>query len=218
MTRAEAGRLGWLKSKAERDAVYTARIATYAANPTRCKNCNVDLAYAHRTDTFCSHACSAHFNNKGVRRHGMPRAACLHCGAPVKWKNSKYCSCKCFSAAAAKRELTAIVKAGYVTKRIARSVVASDGRLIRGDNRRAARRYLLETQGSVCAICGLRKWQGVTIPLVVDHIDGDSDNGDLSNIRLVCGNCDMLLPTYKGRNRGHGRAWRHQRYAQGKSY
>jgi hypothetical protein len=34
----------------------------------------------------------------------------------------------------------------------------------------------------------------------------------------VCPNCDSQHPTFKSRNRGNGRAWRRQRYADGKSY
>ena len=59
---------------------------------------------------------------------------------------------------------------------------------------------------------------GQPIPLVLDHMDGNSENNSLDNFRLVCGNCDMLLPTYKGKNAGNGRYSRRQRYAQGKSY
>ena len=49
-------------------------------------------------------------------------------------------------------------------------------------------------------------------------MNGDSENCALDNLRLVCGNCDMQLPTYKSKNRGKGRAWRRRRYAEGKSY
>ncbi|WP_207206678.1 HNH endonuclease [Nocardioides ganghwensis] len=53
---------------------------------------------------------------------------------------------------------------------------------------------------------------------MLDHIDGDSSNNRRENLRLVCPNCDSQLETYKARNRGKGRAWRRQRYAEGKSY
>ena len=50
-------------------------------------------------------------------------------------------------------------------------------------------------------ICGQTEWMGKPIPLVLDHIDGNSDNFKLTNLRLVCGNCDMQLPTYKSKNK-----------------
>jgi hypothetical protein len=49
---------------------------------------------------------------------------------------------------------------------------------------------------------------GQPIPLVVDHIDGNPTNHAITNFRLVCGNCDMQLPTYKAKNKGNGRKYR----------
>lgn len=81
------------------------------------------------------------------------------------------------------------------------------------------RQYLLDAQGHVCALClGGTLWRGMELRLVLDHVDGDSSNNRRDNLRLVCPNCDSQLPTFKARNRGKGRAWRRQRYADGKSY
>lgn len=81
------------------------------------------------------------------------------------------------------------------------------------------RAYLLREQGSSCAICGgPTTWQGLELRLVLDHVDGDASNNHRDNLRLVCPNCDSQLDTFKARNRGKGRAWRRQRYAEGKSY
>jgi 5-methylcytosine-specific restriction endonuclease McrA len=80
------------------------------------------------------------------------------------------------------------------------------------------KRYLLDVRGHCCEICGQTSWMGKVIPLILDHVNGNSDDHSLANLRLVCGNCDMQLPTYKSRNRGRGRAWRRFRYADGKSY
>lgn len=81
-----------------------------------------------------------------------------------------------------------------------------------------AKRYLLETHGRICNICLSTEWFGNPIPLVLDHIDGNSDNWFVSNLRFVCPNCDALLPTFKGRNKGNGRHKRRQRYAEVKSF
>lgn len=51
-----------------------------------------------------------------------------------------------------------------------------------------------------CSRCGLTEWIGQAIPLELDHIDGDSFNHEVSNLRLVCPNCHALTPTYRGRN------------------
>ena len=44
-----------------------------------------------------------------------------------------------------------------------------------------------------------------SIPLVIDHVDGNSDNHSFNNFRLVCRNCDGQLDTFVGKNKGKGR-------------
>ena len=65
--------------------------------------------------------------------------------------------------------------------------------------------YLIETRGHRCEICGNSEWMGQPIPLVIDHINGRASDNRLENLRLVCGNCDMQLPTYKSKNKNSDR-------------
>jgi 5-methylcytosine-specific restriction endonuclease McrA len=76
--------------------------------------------------------------------------------------------------------------------------------------RRLARLYLISKHGHSCMICGLTEWRGVQIPLVADHIDGNSENNNLDNFRIICNNCDAILLTFKGKNRGKGRKSRYK--------
>lgn len=47
-----------------------------------------------------------------------------------------------------------------------------------------------------CAICGqIPIWQDKPLTLVLDHIDGNNRNGELTNLRWVCPNCNQQLPT-----------------------
>ena len=80
------------------------------------------------------------------------------------------------------------------------------------------KRYLVEKRGHACMICKTTVWCGQPVPLILDHTDGDSTNNKVDNIRLVCGNCDMQLPTYKNKNKGKGRASRRERYRLKKTY
>ena len=53
----------------------------------------------------------------------------------------------------------------------------------------------------LCSNCGFATWLGKPIPLELDHRDGDRNNQELENLRLLCPNCHALTPTYRGRNR-----------------
>jgi len=51
-----------------------------------------------------------------------------------------------------------------------------------------------------CLICGLSEWNGKSIPLEIDHIDGCNTNNTYSNLRALCPNCHAQTDTYKGKN------------------
>ena len=69
------------------------------------------------------------------------------------------------------------------------------------------KRYLRKKYGNKCQLCRWSKINLLTgkVPLVADHIDGNWRNNKEENLRLICPNCDSLLPTYAGLNRGKGR-------------
>ena len=78
--------------------------------------------------------------------------------------------------------------------------------------RRHAKRLILNRDGHECSVCKTSEWMGLPVPLVCDHISGDSDDNRLENFRLVCANCDAQLPTYKSKNKGKGRSYDREYY------
>jgi HNH endonuclease len=131
---------------------------------------------------------------------------CRGCGSALSKRSQKvYCGNAC----------QASVRRDTSTKRWLESGEAR----INGHHGHYIRQYLADAQSGCCAICGRASaWLGLPLTLVLDHIDGDSTNNRRENLRLICPNCDSQLPTYKSRNRGNGRNYRRQRYANGQSH
>ena len=40
-----------------------------------------------------------------------------------------------------------------------------------------------------CAICGITEWNGKTLSLELDHINGVNNDNRLENLRFLCPNC-----------------------------
>lgn len=151
-----------------------------------CLHCGETFQPKYSEQKFCSQHCSGVVNSTGIRRHGNP---------PTK----KYGTREEYYSA---RRLEAQKKA---LERL------ENGEFTDGQ-RGTLRKYLIQLRGYKCCICHLEEWMGEPIPLVLDHIDGNSDNNFPDNLRLVCANCDRQLPTSKGGNRGNGRKSRRERY------
>jgi len=62
-----------------------------------------------------------------------------------------------------------------------------------------ARHNILEYKCQNCGCDGT--WQNKTIALEVDHINGDSSDNRIENLRYLCPNCHALTKTYRGRNK-----------------
>lgn len=152
------------------------RIEKYNLNPKRCKTCNKPIPYEEdKRKIFCSHKCSAIFNNKDCVRHGLKHKRCKDCNNKIYPRNNKTERCrKC-------ETIHKILNGTY-----------------RGKN--AIRNYLIKIRGYICEECKNIEWRGKSIPLDLHHIDGNKNNNNLKNLKLLCKNCHGLTETYGYKN------------------
>lgn len=170
----------------------------------KCEECSksFEARYSRR---FCSHSCSAKHNNKiRTRKDAKKLIPCENCGTETK--NKKFCSIECSSQYRTdgaydefKNSVNKEYKDSYSPKTF--------------------KPHILREQGQTCAVCKRKDtWEGKILVFVLDHIDGNSNNNNRSNLRLVCPNCDSQLDTFKSKNKGNGRFYRRIRRLEGKSF
>lgn len=186
-----------------------------------CLNCgNNIIALKSEQRKFCSQSCAAIYNDvrhpkrkklstanttKRLRYKKTKTNKCLFCGNPVY---DKYCGTKCRKS----------YEHQVIFTKISNNEPLNVGNV--ATNNRWYKKYLIEKYGEKCMECGWGKENihSHTIPIELEHIDGNSENGKLNNLKLLCPNCHSLTPTYKFLNKGNGRHKRMERYRNGQSY
>lgn len=151
------------------------------------------LTSAGRRQVYCSRACA----NRVVKL--KPVRTCKRCEVPLLKRNNIFCTSECSFA---------FQYEDYIRKWL-------DGLELGGNSYGCSgqvRRWVRERYGLFCWECGWAKVHPITgePPLQIDHIDGDSNNNRPENLRLLCGGCHSLTPTYG--NRGGRKSSRTYRY------
>ena len=121
---------------------------------------------------------------------------CAHCGKPLNARGKKYCDAHC-QHEHEYQEYIKRWKAGLETGLIGNNWIEPSAHI---------RRYIFEKFNHKCSQCGwaeINPFTG-TLPLEIEHIDGDSLNNKEENLTLLCPNCHSLTRTYRGANKGHG--------------
>jgi hypothetical protein len=161
-----------------------------------CAHCGKQFeCFIRERRKYCTQSCSASKNNRiRVRRDARvrERTTCVYCGKRLTKYQNKFCSHNC------QRDLR--------KKEMVEKIEQGDPSV----DFRQYKKYLIEKYGEACMECGWNKKNPVTqnVPIELEHIDGNSENNNLNNLKLLCPNCHSLTPTYKALNVGNGREWR----------
>lgn len=74
-------------------------------------------------------------------------------------------------------------------------------------SRSAVRNLIIKNQllDYKCNACGIHEWNGQSLSLQLDHINGENNDHRLENLRFLCPNCHSQTPTFCGKNVNTGK-------------
>lgn len=176
-------------------------LANQSRKIVECTTCGISVEKVKKeleksNNSFCSRSCSAKHSNKERKK---PLKLCVECGKGNVKHNKKFCSNSCQFLNQYKTYISKW-KEGLET-----GVTGKQG------TSNYIRRYLFQKNNNKCEECGWSKINKVTgkVPLTIEHIDGNWQNNNEDNLKLLCPNCHSLTETYGALNKGNGRKGRY---------
>lgn len=123
----------------------------------------------------------------------VPRPFCRGCGNLCPRPENVYCSGECFQL----HKLTV-----WINRWLSGEIVVTASR--------PCKRAIIHLRGEKCESCGWQERHPITgkVPIEIEHKDGNYLNNSPENVQLLCPNCHSLTLTFRGLNRGNGRAYR----------
>jgi len=165
-----------------------------------CLECGCEFINNKNGRKFCSHSCSAKFNNKP--RNKNENKKCLNCDCDIKNVNT-YCSNKCQQDFQYNKKLERWKNNEFDGNKRRHKYALSN----------IVRKYIFNKYNHKCSKCGWNEINQYTgnVPLEIDHIDGNYLNSVEENLRLLCPSCHSLTEFYGSRNKGRGREFRRKK-------
>jgi hypothetical protein len=145
-----------------------------------CIKCGKEHDGSFGSGKYCSKSCA----NSRVRTNEVKEKISIGVRNNPYWKDSDW--------------KAKIVQANKSSEKIAKSKDTWKSKRNWDDAHiQSIKRWIKEEREHTCEECGIEEWNGKKLPMEVDHIDGDTNNNDLKNLRVLCPNCHSQTPTWR---------------------
>jgi hypothetical protein len=176
----------------------------------RCENCTLEHDGSYGDGRFCKKGCAKSFSTKNNRSEISKKISAtlrkrgIHPVEKYQFKAGHKHPSDGRKEEWRKRN-SDLRKAFWRRKSANELILWKDGKLVPSHD--VAKRLLIYEHGEKCAICGWCEINAYsnTVPVELEHKDGDCYNSSYENVCLLCPNHHSLTPTFRGLNVGKGR-------------